>query len=79
MKIRILGPGCSKCKHLSENVKAALKDLDIRAEIIKITDRDIIASYGVMFTPALMIDEKVVVSGKVPTIDKIKNFLISAK
>lgn len=65
MVIKILGSGCKNCIALTENTKAALAVLSMEAEIVKITDFAEIAAYGVMSTPALVIDEKVVSFGKV--------------
>ena len=65
MIVKILGSGCRNCVTLSENAKEALALLDIEADVVKITDFAEIAAYGVMSTPALVIDEKVVSSGKV--------------
>lgn len=65
MIIKILGSGCKNCETLKENMETALKDLDMKAEIIKVTDFKDIMAYGVMSTPALVIDEKVVSFGKV--------------
>ena len=65
MTIKILGSGCKSCVALSENTKEALKELGMEAEIIKVTDFAEIAAFGVMTTPALVIDEKVVSFGKV--------------
>lgn len=65
MKIKILGAGCSKCTTLIENTQTALTHLGMTAEIIKVTDYADIAAYGVMSTPALVIDDKVVAVGKV--------------
>lgn len=65
MIIKILGSGCKNCITLKENTEAALKESGVEAEVIKVEDfRDIMA-YGVMKTPALVIDEKVVSIGKV--------------
>ena len=75
MKIEILGVGCPKCKQLAANVEAAVKELDIRAEIGKVTDIDKITEYGVMMTPALAIDGRVVSSGIVPGADEIKKLI----
>ena len=71
MIIKILGSGCSKCNTLTENTKAALSKSGKQAEIIKITDFADIAAYGVMSTPALVIDEKLVSYGKVLKPDEI--------
>ena len=76
MKIEILGSGCPKCKQLTANTEAAVKELDIQAEIAKVIDIDKITEYGVMMTPAIVIDGKVVSSGKVLNKDEIKKFLI---
>lgn len=65
MTIKVLGPGCKNCVSLADNTKEALKELGIEAEIIKITDFADIAKYGIMSTPGLVIDEKVVSFGKV--------------
>lgn len=71
MLIKILGSGCKKCVTLSDNTEAALARLGRDAEVVKITDFAEIAAYGVMSTPALVIDEKVVSMGKVLTPDEI--------
>ncbi|MFH1288450.1 MAG: thioredoxin family protein, partial [bacterium] len=75
MKIEILGVGCPKCKQLTANVEAAVKELNIQAEIGKVTDIDKITEYGVMMTPALTVDGTVVSSGKVISKDEIKKIL----
>lgn len=75
MKIEILGVGCPKCKQLTANTEAALKEINICAEIQKVTDINKIIEYGVMMTPALAIDGTVVSAGKVLTKDEIKKIL----
>lgn len=65
MFIKILGPGCKNCDALIENTKTALRETGIDAEVIKVEDFREIAAYGVMSTPGLVIDEKVVSFGKV--------------
>ncbi len=65
MKIKVLGPGCKNCVTLTDNTKAALAELGLEAEIEKVTDFAEIAKYGIMLTPGLVIDEKVVSYGKV--------------
>ena len=75
MKIEILGVGCPKCKQLTANAEAAAKELNIDAEIVKITDIDKITEYDVMMTPALAIDGKVISSGKVLTKDEVKKLI----
>jgi small redox-active disulfide protein 2 len=75
MKIEILGTGCPKCKQLTANAEEALKELNVQAEVIKVTEIDKIIEYGVMMTPALVIDGKVVSAGKVLTKDQVKNLI----
>ena len=75
MKIEILGVGCAKCKELTANAEAAAKELNIQVEISKITDIVQISEYGVMMTPALAIDGKIISSGKVLSKDEIKKFI----
>lgn len=65
MTIKILGSGCKNCVTLAENTRAALAQMGMSAEIIKVTDFSQIASYGIMSTPGLVVDEKVVSFGKV--------------
>ncbi len=65
MEIKILGYGCNKCSKLFENIKAALEELNIDAQIIHVEDLKEIVAYGVMSTPTLVIDDKVVAVGKV--------------
>ena len=75
MKIEILGVGCPKCKQLTSNTEQAVKELNIQAEINKITDIDKITEYGVMMTPALAVDGTVVSAGKVLSKDEIKKLI----
>ena len=75
MKIEILGMGCPKCKQLTANAEAAVKELNIKAGISKVTDIDKITEYGVMMTPALAIDGTVVSAGKVLSKDEIKKII----
>ncbi len=79
MIIKILGSGCQNCVALTENTKAAIKKMGIEAEIIKVTDFKDIMTYGVMSTPALVIDEKVVSFGKVLKPKDIENILAKAR
>lgn len=75
MEIKILGSGCKNCQTLSTNTEEALKDMGLETEIIKVTDFQAIASYGVMSTPALVINEEVVSYGKVLKPKAIKKIL----
>ena len=74
-KIQILGTGCPKCKKLAENAEAAAKDLGIEFTLEKVTDINEIMKFGVMVTPALAIDGRVKVTGKVASPDEIKKML----
>ncbi|MDD5613774.1 MAG: thioredoxin family protein [Candidatus Omnitrophica bacterium] len=75
MKIEILGAGCPKCKQLTSNTEAALKELNAEAEISKVTDIDKITGYGVIITPAFVVDGEVISAGKVLSREEIKNVL----
>jgi small redox-active disulfide protein 2 len=74
-KIQILGTGCPKCKKLAENAEEAAKELAIEYEIEKVSEINEIMKFGVMMTPALAIDGKVAVVGKVSSVDEIKQML----
>jgi len=75
MKIKVLGSGCPNCKVLEANTKKAVEELKIKASIEKVTDIAKIMEYGIMSTPALVVNEKVVSYGKVLSSDEIKKFL----
>jgi small redox-active disulfide protein 2 len=75
MKIEILGTGCAKCHKLDELVRETVKEAGISAEITKVDDIKKIMTYGVMTTPALVIDGKVKVAGKIPSIAEIKQLI----
>jgi len=79
MEIKILGTGCSNCKKLEANAKEAVKELNIDAQITKVEDIKDIMKYGVMRTPAIVIDEKVKMFGKVCTVDEIKKYINEGK
>ncbi|MGI5992952.1 MAG: thioredoxin family protein [Methanosarcina sp.] len=76
MRIEVLGSGCSKCNKTKELAEKAVKETGVDAEIIKVEDIDKILEYGVMITPALVIDGDVKVAGKVPSVDDIKKWII---
>lgn len=75
MVIKILGTGCAKCKKLEDNVLTALAELSAEAVVEKVTDLNAIMDYGVMITPALVIDEKVIAAGKLLSVNEIKAIL----
>jgi len=75
MKIEILGTGCAKCHKLDELVRATVKETGVDAEVSKVEDIKKIMGYGVMTTPALVIDGKVKVTGKLPSSEEIKQLI----
>jgi small redox-active disulfide protein 2 len=77
IKIQILGTGCPKCQKLTETAQQAAQELGLEFELQKVTDIDEILSFGVMSTPALAVDGKVKVAGRVPTVDEVKKLLQS--
>lgn len=74
-KVQVLGPGCPKCEQTAENAKAAAQALGLEIDLQKVQHPADIAKFGVMFTPALALDGDVKVSGRVPTVDEIKDWL----
>jgi len=75
MKIEILGSGCAKCKKTKEIVEQAVAELGVAAQVVKVEDMDRILSYGVMITPAVVVDGDVKIAGKVPTVEKVKEWI----
>jgi small redox-active disulfide protein 2 len=75
MNIKVLGPGCMNCKTLEKRTIEALHQLNVRADVEKVEDYQSIASYGILRTPGLVFDEKVVMSGSVPTVETIKELI----
>ncbi len=72
MVIKILGTGCPKCKKMEETARQAISELGIAAEVEKVTDLNAIMDYGVMMTPALVINDTVVSSGKLLSVSDVK-------
>jgi small redox-active disulfide protein 2 len=75
MKLQILGTGCAKCNALTQATEQAAQALGLPYELEKVTDLKQIMAFGVMLTPALVVDGKVKVSGKVPSVDEVKKLL----
>jgi len=73
--IKVLGAGCPSCISTEEIIKKVAKDQNIDVEIIKITDIQDIMNYDVMSTPAIVINEKVIIKGRIPSVDEVKGFL----
>lgn len=74
-RVQILGTGCPKCKKLAQNAEAAAKELGIEYQLEKVTDIKEIMEFGVMMTPALVVDGEVKAVGKVPAVGEIKGLL----
>ena len=75
MKIEVLGTGCAKCRATEKNVKKALEELGIQAEVVKVEDLQDIINRGVMMTPAVVVDGEVKISGHQPTVEEIKKII----
>lgn len=73
--LMVLGPGCPKCKRLAENTEAAARELNLDYELVKVSDINAISGFGVMMTPALVVDGQVKVVGKVPSIEQLKDLI----
>ena len=78
MQIKILGSGCANCAALERRTREALADLHLTADISKVTDYGEIAGYGVMRTPALVVDEQVLLAGRVPDRATVAGLLTTA-
>ena len=79
MKIEVVGPGCPRCVATEKNVNEAVRQLGIQAEVVHVYDVAEFAKKGVMFTPAVIVDDRVEISGKIPTVEEIKEILSSNK
>ncbi|MGE5371944.1 MAG: thioredoxin family protein [Solirubrobacterales bacterium] len=75
MEIKVLGPGCAKCTQLEKEVINVLAEIDVAADVEKVKDIQKIMAYKVMSTPALVINGKVKVSGRVPRPEEIKKYI----
>ena len=75
MKIQVAGPGCARCVSTENVVKEAVANLNLEAEVIKVTDYKDMAQLGVRLTPAIIVDGNIVLAGRVPTLDEAKDLL----
>jgi len=75
MEIKVLGPGCPKCQKTVENVKQAVSETGIEANVDKVTDVMEIAKFGVFGTPAVVVDGAVKAVGKIPSVEEVKKWL----
>jgi small redox-active disulfide protein 2 len=78
LTIKVLGPGCANCKRLEEIARKAAADTNIEAQIVKVTDTNDILAYNILSTPGLVINEKLVSSGRIPAPGSVANWLKEA-
>ncbi len=78
LRMEILGPGCAKCRKLEANLRAAMSQIGVEAEVKRVAGWKHLLGKGVMVTPALSIDQEVVVQGRVPTVQEIVQYLRDA-
>ena len=74
-KLQILGTGCAKCKKLAEEAEKAAKELSLAYELVKVTEMERIVKFGVMSTPALVVDGVVKVAGRIPSAEELKQMI----
>ena len=77
MRIEVLGPGCARCVELAKRTEEAVKHLAIEASVEKVTDIKTIMGYGVLTTPALVVDGKVRFAGRVPSVAELTSIIVS--
>lgn len=78
LTIKVLGPGCANCKRVEQIAHKAVEDMALEAQVIKVTDYNDIAKYNILSTPGLVINEKVVSSGRIPTPAEVTSWLADA-
>ena len=78
LTIKVLGPGCANCKRLEAVARQAVEQLSIEAEVVKVTDYADIMSYNILSTPGLVINEKLVSAGRIPSPAEVTTFLTNA-
>lgn len=78
MQLKVLGPGCGRCEQLAEVTKTAADELGVEYELEKITDLTEFLDYGLMMTPGLVVDGKLAIQGRVPTVQQVKELLARA-
>jgi small redox-active disulfide protein 2 len=78
LTIKVLGSGCANCKRVEQIARKVITDLAIEADVIKVTDYNDIASYNILSTPGLVINEKVVSSGRIPTPAEVTTWVADA-
>jgi small redox-active disulfide protein 2 len=78
LTIKILGPGCANCRKLEAVTREALAATSLQADIVKVTDMKDILGYDILHTPGLVINEQVVSSARIPTVDEVRGWLQQA-
>jgi small redox-active disulfide protein 2 len=78
MEIKVLGPGCTNCKKLNELANLAVKELNVEAKVTYVTDMIEIANSGLLRTPGLVINNKIVSYGRIPSLEEVKTFILNA-
>jgi small redox-active disulfide protein 2 len=79
LTLKVLGPGCANCRKLEEIARAAVASTGVAAEVVKITDMQRIVGYGVLKTPGLVINEKLVCSGRIPSLQQVEGWIATAR
>lgn len=75
LSIKVLGPGCANCQRVEEIARAAVAELGLEADIVKVTDRAEFARYNLLATPGLVINEKLVSGGRIPSVEEVKTLV----
>lgn len=78
LNIKVLGPGCNNCHMVEEAARAAVAAMGVEAEFEKVTDREQFAKYGLLFTPGLVINEKLVAAGRIPRENEVMTWVADA-
>ncbi len=78
LNIKVLGPGCNNCHMVEEAARAAVAAMGVEAEFEKVTDREQFAKYGLLFTPGLVINEKLVAAGRIPQEIEVQAWIANA-
>ena len=78
LNIKVLGPGCNNCHVVEETARAAVAALGVQAEFEKVTERAEFARYGLLYTPGLVINEKLVSAGRIPNQDEVISWVTNA-
>jgi small redox-active disulfide protein 2 len=76
--IKVLGPGCMNCEKVEQNTRNAVTYMGLEAEISKVTDREVMQKYGLLATPGLVINEKLVCAGRIPEEGEVMTWLADA-